>query len=292
MKINIHEMKKRAHKFVVIVSKMNDELMMVRHKDRQTYEIPGGHVEEGETLLEAAKRELYEETGAEIFDIWPIGDYSVDDSFGRLYGAEIKTLGELPDMEIAQVIPYHKDMRWTYEAIQPHLLKSAENYDHIREIKEEDAENFKELLMKLDEETNFMMLEPGERQSTVEEMKHRINRMQSSGVTYVIDDNGLKGYISLNTGQFNRNKHSGYIVIGLLQEAAGKKYGTLLFNRLFSYAKTHDLHRLELTVMVTNEAGVHLYKKMGFEVEGIKKDSMKVNGTYVDEYYMSKIMEV
>lgn len=291
MKINIHEMKKRAHRFVVIVAKMNDELIMVRHKDRQTYEIPGGHVEAGETLIEAAKRELYEETGAKEFDIWPIGDYSVDESFGRLYGADIKTLGSLPDMEIVEVSPYHEGMKWTYEAIQPHLLKSADSYGHIREIEVSDAKDFRELLMKLDEETTFMMFEPGERKSTVEEFEARIQGMKSSGKTYVVDNDGLKGFISLNVGGCNRIKHSGYIVIGLLQEASGMKYGTLLFNRILSYAKAEKLHRLELTVMISNEAGVHLYKKMGFEIEGIKKDSMKVNGTYVDEYYMSKILE-
>jgi RimJ/RimL family protein N-acetyltransferase len=33
-----------------------------------------------------------------------------------------------------------------------------------------------------------------------------------------------------------------------------------------------------------------LYQKMGFQVEGIKKDSLLVDGVYVDEYYMGKIL--
>jgi len=34
-----------------------------------------------------------------------------------------------------------------------------------------------------------------------------------------------------------------------------------------------------------------LYEKNGFEVEGIKKKSVLVDGTFLDEYYMAKIIE-
>lgn len=50
-------------KFAVIISKSNDKWVYCRHRARNTYEIPGGHREAGETILETAKRELYEETG-------------------------------------------------------------------------------------------------------------------------------------------------------------------------------------------------------------------------------------
>jgi len=42
--------------------------------------------------------------------------------------------------------------------------------------------------------------------------------------------------------------------------------------------------------MTHNQAGVALYKKYGFEIEGTKKSSVFVNGVYVDEYYMAKIL--
>ena len=32
-----------------------------------------------------------------------------------------------------------------------------------------------------------------------------------------------------------------------------------------------------------------LHQKMAFQIEGIKKDSLLVDGVYVDEYYMGKI---
>jgi len=64
-------------KFAVIVSKYNDKFLYVRHKERETWEVPGGHREINERIDDTAKRELNEETGAVKFNIKPICDYSV-----------------------------------------------------------------------------------------------------------------------------------------------------------------------------------------------------------------------
>ena len=61
-------------------------------------------------------------------------------------------------------------------------------------------------------------------------------------------------------------------------------------NILLSWGNEIGIHRLELTVMTENRAGVSLYKKMGFEIEGTKKDSLLVDGEYKDEFYMSRIL--
>ena len=89
----------RLLKFAVIISKYNGKWVYCKHKERDTYEIPGGHREENEPILETAKRELKEETGALKFSISPVCAYSVtgknrvnqtgEETYGMLFCADI-----------------------------------------------------------------------------------------------------------------------------------------------------------------------------------------------------------
>ena len=56
-------------KFAVIISRSNGKWVFCKHKERDTYEAPGGHREAGEDILKTARRELQEETGAVEFEI-------------------------------------------------------------------------------------------------------------------------------------------------------------------------------------------------------------------------------
>jgi len=147
---------------------------------------------------------------------------------------------------------------------------------------------------KLDQETQFMMFEPGERTTTVEEQRKQIARLllQENSATFVVEHNGqLVGYLSAFGGEFRRNKHSAYIVIGMLQAFTGKGIGGQLFAAVEAWAHSKSISRLELTVMVHNSAGLALYRKRGFTIEGTKKHSLLINGRYVDEYYMTKLLD-
>lgn len=124
-------------KFAVIISKANGKFVFCKHKERNTYEIPGGHREKGETVLEAAKRELKEETGAVDFTIKPVCVYSVkgktrvnenvdNETFGMLYVADIFSFEEIHS-EIEKIIITDKlEYDWTYPLIQPKLMKEAQ----------------------------------------------------------------------------------------------------------------------------------------------------------------------
>lgn len=120
-------------KFAVIAARYNGRWIFCRHKERATWEIPGGHREyaddgSGEDILDTAKRELYEETGATEFDIKPVCVYCFND-YGMLCFAEVKTLGELPpEMEIGEIRLFDTLLKeLTYPEIQPHLFEKVSN---------------------------------------------------------------------------------------------------------------------------------------------------------------------
>jgi len=62
---------------VIFMARYKNKWIFCRHKERNTYEIPGGHREPDENIDHTAERELAEETGAVQFSIEPICFYSV-----------------------------------------------------------------------------------------------------------------------------------------------------------------------------------------------------------------------
>ncbi len=125
-------------KFAVIISQNKGKWVFCKHKERDTYEVPGGHREEGENILETASRELQEETGAVKFDLKPICVYSVtgktrvsntgEETFGLLCFADITEFsGELHSEMEKVVLMDELPVNWTYPLIQPKLIEKYLN---------------------------------------------------------------------------------------------------------------------------------------------------------------------
>ena len=120
----------KDYKYVVILSEHQGKILLSQHRSRTTWETQGGHIEEGETPLEAARRELYEESGATDYAIRPLCDYWAGDRQGSAVGvvflADIRALGPLPDSEMAEVHAFDRlPENLTYPGITPVLAREA-----------------------------------------------------------------------------------------------------------------------------------------------------------------------
>ena len=132
----------KNHSFVVIFCRYQDRWLYCRAKDRDSFETAGGHIEPGETPIEAAMRELYEETGAVDFDITPIFDYSVEKdtgyTTGQVYLAHIHKLGELPDFEMAEVKLFDSTPdKMRFAQILPVLYKKTQIWLNLHSAEDE-----------------------------------------------------------------------------------------------------------------------------------------------------------
>ncbi|TQR17179.1 GNAT family N-acetyltransferase [Psychrobacillus vulpis] len=162
----------------------------------------------------------------------------------------------------------------------------------IREVTPADAEKLVALINQVEVESPYMLMEPGERKMTPESQRLSLEQMEkeSNSTIFVAEEKEeLVGYLIVIGGKAKRKKHTAYLVIGIIEKFRGQGIGTKLFQQLDDWAAIHQIQRLELTVVTENTIGVALYKKMGFESEGIKRKSLLVNGKWLDEYYMSKL---
>jgi len=194
MKCSVYELGKlKKYKYVVTFARFQNKWIICKHKDRETWETSGGHIEKNETPIEAAKRELYEETGSIDFDIIPICDYWACDephetenitwSNGQVFLADVKGMEKLPNNEMECVDFFDEfPKNLTYPDITrkllPYIMDNLKNIKHFNKLvrdkiiniieENENIANYEilseqkyteELNKKLIEETNEYILE-------------------------------------------------------------------------------------------------------------------------------------
>jgi GNAT superfamily N-acetyltransferase len=154
----------------------------------------------------------------------------------------------------------------------------------IRPAVPADAAPLLELKQRLDRETSFMMYEAGEREASAQDLAADLERVaRSANSVVLVADAGdhLAGYVELAGGSFRRSRATAHVVIGV---------GAALLPHATQWASGHGLHRLELTVMAHNRRAISLYERMGFSLEGRRKQCLIVDGQFIDELTMAAIL--
>ena len=163
----------------------------------------------------------------------------------------------------------------------------------VRRLRTDDAKAFIDLLAQLDRESRFMLFEPGERLISEEAQRERIAGMREadSQVVFAAEVEGrLVAFLGSTAGAQRRSRRTASLVVGVLEQFQGRGIGSALLRALEDWARAKELHRLELTVMTHNERALKLYQKHGFVIEGTRADALQVDGAFVHEHYMGKII--
>ena len=142
-------------------------------------------------------------------------------------------------------------------------------------------------------ETSFFLRRPGERAGSVDEMRMVVERF--AALPHYILLNAWRGPDAVGEavvigGDFSRNRYTATVGVGVLAAHAAQGVGRALMHEIESFARERRLHRLELTVMAHNSRARALYAKMGYVEEGVKRGSLFVDGAFVDEVMMAKVL--
>jgi ribosomal protein S18 acetylase RimI-like enzyme len=107
-----------------------------------------------------------------------------------------------------------------------------------------------------------------------------------------LKDGGVVGWCDVMTVSDRPvHAHAGFITIGIVEEHRGKGVGQMLMRAAIDASRARGLTRIELIVREENQTAVALYKKMGFEIEGLKRNANRVDGVYENAYVMGLLLD-
>ena len=162
----------------------------------------------------------------------------------------------------------------------------------VRRAIESDAASLLAHRQSLMDETSFMLYEPGELQKTSDQERERIVRLNARATSVVliaVDDRSIVGNLTAVGGEVRRLRHSATLALGVSRSHWGLGIGRQLLAEVIAWSERANLTRLELTVHTTNLRAINLYLSSGFEVEGVRRESLLLDEAYVDEYSMSRL---
>lgn len=174
-----------------------------------------------------------------------------------------------------------------------HVLKNMETYV-IRTVRVDDASALIEYLDSIAADSDNLTFGPGELTITVEnEAKFIQSTIDSPNQYFIVAEHKgtIIGNLNFSAGTKPRIKHQGEFGVSVRKEFWGNGVGFELINSLLNWVKeTGTITKINLQVREDNESAIQLYKKLGFEFEGLIHRSFYIKGTYYNSYHMGLII--
>lgn len=158
-------------------------------------------------------------------------------------------------------------------------------------VSEEHAEGFHETLDFVAKERKYIAFFEA---PPLEGVRKYIHDMIEKGSPYfiVISEGKVVGWCDVQRADREMFAHRGTLGMGLLPAFRGKGIGKQLIQKAIDAAFACGMTRIELTVKEPNKNAFELYKRVGFEVEGLQKNTCLIDGEYINSYAMALLKAV
>lgn len=165
----------------------------------------------------------------------------------------------------------------------------------IRQARPEDAAAIIAYVQNLAEEPGIpILIQSGEFQLTVEEEERFINELAAAdnGLMLVAEVEGqIVGLLTCQGGHRRATRHAVNLGITVAQGWRDRGIGSALMERAITWARDSGVvTRIDLAVFASNERAIHLYEKLGFEVEGLCRRAVYREGRYQDNLIMALLL--
>ena len=119
----------------------------------------------------------------------------------------------------------------------------------------------------------------------------RTSLAESGGVQFVaLDGSAVVGWCDIRRPPQEGSRHVGVVGIGILSGHRGLGLGPELLDRAVDAAADLGVSRFELEVLASNTHAIHVYRKAGFEKEGIKRRASILDGRTDDLVCMARLL--
>lgn len=166
---------------------------------------------------------------------------------------------------------------------------------NIRIAKKSDAKEIVEYINKISGESNFLTFGEGEFNKTIEEEEYFIdNILKQENALFIIGEveGKIVGTLNFGGGTRSRTLHTGEFGVSVLKEYWGQGIGTELMKYLIDWCKKSGvIRKVNLRVRSDNNSAIHVYKKFGFNEEGIITRDFLINDKFYDSIFMGLIID-
>lgn len=148
---------------------------------------------------------------------------------------------------------------------------------------------FTRLRNEIENETDNLLAKKNERKETFIHVILKLAISQRRTITFLaFDKKTIIGYVSLVFPRFKKLKGNAYLTIAIRKNYRNKGIGSTLMDKAEEYAKNCNVRRMELEVLGKNKRAIELYKRRGYEIEGIKKGMIEDVTGFDDMVIMAK----